>query len=116
MSNMQIDLNLFEALTEAGVKPETARRVEKRTESAFQNGLDAVRAELSTEVFTKADGARLEGQMKSDTARMEGQMKALEGQLKAGLADVKADLQRWFFITMITIIGAAATLTTILKH
>lgn len=74
MNMPTLDLALFEALTEAGVKPETARRVEKKVESAILAGHDAVRTELRTEMFehlmTKTDGARLEGRIAESETRM----------------------------------------------
>jgi hypothetical protein len=58
--NMQVTLSLFEALTEAGVKPESARKVERQVEAAIQNGQSDLRSELKEQAFTKADGAQLE--------------------------------------------------------
>lgn len=64
---ISLDLKLFEALTEAGVKPETARRVEKNIESAILSGQEAVRTELRTEMFehllTKTDGVQIENRL-----------------------------------------------------
>ncbi|WP_310615336.1 hypothetical protein [Limnohabitans sp.] len=54
MSTMQI--NLFEALTDAGVKPEAARNVERQVEAAIQSSHDSIQNQL----FTKADAAQLE--------------------------------------------------------
>lgn len=44
--NMPIELSLYEALTEAGVKPDSARRVERQVEAAIVRGQEAVRAEM----------------------------------------------------------------------
>lgn len=61
MSTMQI--NIFEALTEAGIKPEAARNVERQMEAALQANQDALRTEIKDYVFTKKDGAELEARL-----------------------------------------------------
>lgn len=61
--HMPIELSLYEALTEAGVKPDSARRVERQIETAITRGQDAVRAEMHDQLMTKADGAALRTDM-----------------------------------------------------
>jgi 2-phosphoglycerate kinase len=58
-----MQINIYEALTEAGVKPDAARNVERQMEAALQSNQDAIRAEVRDHVFTKADGAQIEAQM-----------------------------------------------------
>jgi len=61
--NMPIELSLYEALTEAGVKPDSARRVERQVEAAISRGQEAVRAEMHDQLMTKADGTKLEASL-----------------------------------------------------
>jgi len=61
--NMPIELSLYEALTEAGVKPDSARRVERQVEAAIVRGQEAVRAEMHDQLMTKADGIDLRADM-----------------------------------------------------
>jgi hypothetical protein len=65
--SMAIQLDLFEALTEAGVKPEAARRVEKSIETAILASQEAIRVEMRTEMFehllTKTDGVQIENRL-----------------------------------------------------
>ena len=41
-----IRLSMYEALTDAGVKPDAARKVEREVEAAIQAGHEAMRAEM----------------------------------------------------------------------
>ena len=64
MSMPPIQLSMYEALTEAGVKPDAARKVERQVESAIQAGQDAVRAEMREQLMTKADGQQMKAELK----------------------------------------------------
>ena len=63
MSMPLIQLSMYEALTEAGVKPDAARKVERQLESAIQAGQDAVRAEMRGQLMTKADGESIKAEV-----------------------------------------------------
>ena len=63
MSMPLIQLSMYEALTEAGVKPDAARKVERQLESAIQAGQDAVRAEMREHLMTKADGESIKAEV-----------------------------------------------------
>lgn len=96
---MPIKLSVFEALTEAGVKPDKARAVERELENAIQTGQDAVRAEMRDQVMTKSDGAEL----KSQIANVRTEISASETRLNARLNDQL----RWIITTQITVVGLA---------
>ena len=66
MSMPPIQLSMYEALTEAGVKPDAARKVERQVESAIQAGQDAVRAEMREQLMTKADGQQMKAELKEE--------------------------------------------------
>lgn len=79
--HMPIELSLYEALTEAGVKPDSARRVERQVEAAITKGQEAVRAEMHDQLMTKADGVELRNEFKQDIAALRTDMhKALNDQ------------------------------------
>lgn len=58
--NMLVETSIYEALTEAGVKPDSARRVERQVEGAITRGHDLVRAEMHEQLMTKAETVKLE--------------------------------------------------------
>ena len=66
MSMPPIQLSMYEALTEAGVKPDAARKVERQVESAIQAGQDAVRAEMREQLMTKTDGQQMKAELKEE--------------------------------------------------
>ena len=64
-----IQTNLFEALTEIGIKPESARRVERSVESAIIQGQEELRSEIreqQSQLMTKADGQALKGDLRAE--------------------------------------------------
>lgn len=71
---MVIEIHMYEALTEAGVKPDTARKVERQVEAAIAAGQEAVRAEVHEKLMTKADGVQLKSELKADMAEMESRL------------------------------------------
>jgi len=83
---MSIQLNLYEALTEAGVSPDKARAVERQLENAIQTGLDMNRKDI----MTKTDGA----------------------ELKADVLKAITDLQRWIITAFLGISGLTIVLVT----
>lgn len=96
---MPIKLSVFEALTEAGVKPEKARAVERELENAIQSGQDAVRAEMREQLMTKADG----NELKTQIATVRADIAASETRLNARLNDQL----RWIITTQIAVVGLA---------
>lgn len=76
-----VRLSMYEALTEAGVKPDTARKVEREVEAAIQAGQDGVRAEMREQLMTKADGQQLKSELKQEIAELRSDvLKALNEQ------------------------------------
>jgi hypothetical protein len=73
---MVLNLSVFEALTEAGVKPEAARRVERQLETAIHHQADAARKELHEQMMTKADGRELRNELKADILELRNEFKA----------------------------------------
>lgn len=65
---MASDLHVYKALTEAGVKPDAARRVERAIESAIASGHEAMRREMAASLMTKADGVVLKADLQKSIA------------------------------------------------
>jgi hypothetical protein len=79
---MSMQIELFEALTEAGIKPEAARKVERQVELAISAGHDSLRSELLDIVATKADVAELRAATKADMAELRAYLhKAINEQM-----------------------------------
>jgi len=55
MNTSTLNFGMFEALVDAGVKPELARRVE----TAFEERLENIRIRAREDLMTKADGEKL---------------------------------------------------------
>lgn len=65
---MASDLHVYKALTEAGVKPDAARRLERAIESAIASGHEAMRREMAASLMTKADGVVLKADLQKSIA------------------------------------------------
>jgi hypothetical protein len=102
---MVLNLSIFEALTEAGVKPEAARRVERQLETAIHHQADAARKELQDQMMTKADGRELRNELKADILELKNECKAdllaLRNEVKDGQA-----AQTWKFIGFVIAINS----------
>ena len=57
--DMSIELNMYEALTSAGVEPDAARQVERQFEAAIRAGHESMRTEVRQQLMTKSDGSEL---------------------------------------------------------
>lgn len=87
MSMPAIQIDLYEALTEAGVKPDAARRVERQVELAIVSGHEAVRSDMLDRLMTKEDGLKLRAELKQDIAD-------LRTELKQDIGDLRAEFRR----------------------
>ena len=98
MSMPAIQIDLYEALTEAGVKPDAARRVERQVELAIVSGHEAVRSDMLDRLMTKEDGLKLRAELKQDIAEMRAELKqdttALRNELKQDIADLRTELKQ----------------------
>ena len=73
--SMQMDLGIYEALTEIGVKADSARVVERKFEAAIDLRFESAKANL----MTKEDGLRIEASI----LRMESSLcSAMQDQIK----------------------------------
>jgi hypothetical protein len=104
--------HIYEALTEIGVRPESARNVEREFEAALRDSHSHVESSVLDKVMTKADGAKLETaivhveqRLKSDITQVELRIKADIGMLKADMHKAMADQTRWFVGSLVAIAG-----------
>jgi len=65
MNTSTLNFGMFEALVDAGIKPELARSVERRVETAFEERLEDIRIRAREDLMTKADGGILRVEMQA---------------------------------------------------
>ena len=98
MSMPAIQIDLYEALTEAGVKPDAARRVERQVELAIVSGHEAVRSDMLDRLMTQEDGLKLRAELKQDIADLRAELKqdttTLRNELKQDIADLRSELKQ----------------------
>lgn len=92
--DMLIELNMYEALTEAGVQPGAARQVERQMQSAFNRQHEALRSEMREQLMTKADGQELRSELKSDMLMLKNDMHELRAELKGDMHELGLSVQR----------------------
>lgn len=90
--DMLIELNMYEALTEAGVQPGAARQVERQMQSAFNRQHEALRSEMREQLMTKADGQELRSELKSDMLMLRNDMHELRAELKNDMHELRNDM------------------------
>ena len=83
--NMTHTAQLFEVLTESGIKPESARRIEREVQASIEQGIDRYRIDDRTHGMTKADGVALE-------QKLHHQITDLELNLRLEMTEMKSDL------------------------
>lgn len=76
---------LIEVLTESGIKPESARRIEREVQASIEQGIDRYRIDDRTHGMTKADGVALE-------QKLHHQITDLELNLRLEMTEMKSDL------------------------
>lgn len=103
---------LDEALESSNKKnDETLQRIENKSDFLITQKKFELKDELTKELSTKADVARLEGDMKAQLERLAGQIKALgekfEGEVKGlrqEMQNIKIELDRKFTIMFIILL------------
>jgi len=78
--------------------------IEKKAEEvALQKKLE-IKDELTKELATKADIARLEGEVKSDIARLEGEIQTFKADFEGKISVLKMEFRVYFVILLAVII------------
>jgi ABC-type phosphate transport system auxiliary subunit len=119
-----INIELYQFLEERLGKEEARKVAEviersfeaiekKAKEVALQKKLE-IKDELTKELATKADIARLEGKVKADIARLEGEIQTFKADFEGKISSLKADLEgkisvlrmefRVYFVILIAVI------------
>jgi hypothetical protein len=66
-----LNLNLYEAFTQAGINPDAARRIERELEAALSIRHDTLRAEMQAQqLLTKADGLEIKNEIHALETRL----------------------------------------------
>ena len=64
----------------------------------------------------KAEGTRLEGQIKAEGTRLEGQITQREGTVKAAMAELKTELHKGLNRNLYITIGAVVAVAALVKY
>lgn len=108
-----IQLSMYEALTEAGVKPDAARKVEREFEAAIQVSQDAVRAEMREHLMTKADGADMKTELKAELKREIASVRAEISGLRSEMLKALNE-QTWKLVSFVVV--ANGIMIALLKY
>ena len=88
---------LFEVLTESGIKPESARRIEREVQASIEQGIDRYRIDDRTHGMTKADGVALEQKLHHQITDLELnlrlEMTEMKSDLRSEMAEIKIELR-----------------------
>ena len=88
---------LFEVLTESGMKPESARRIEREVQASIDQGIDRYRIDDRIHGMTKADGVALEQKLHHQITDLELnlrlEMTELKSDLRSEMAEIKIELR-----------------------
>lgn len=110
MNTMTIDLQLFEALTEIGIKPDSAKRVERQVELAIAQGHKAIRDEIREQqagLMSKHDGLELKAELKQDIAEVRREISDVRQEISEAKADFSKAMndQTWKLIVAVMAIN-----------
>lgn len=91
-----MELELYQALTEAGIHPDSAHRIEKNVELAITQGQESLRTELFTHLMTKPDGLALRNEFKSEMHGLKVEMSEHRAEFKNDIHHLKDELRSEF--------------------
>jgi len=107
MNTASLNLHMYEALVDAGVKPELAREVERQVETTFQAQQDRLAKvdEQQTRLMTTLDGETLRTELKSEIQKLELGIQKLEGAIHDSKADMLKIMndQTWKLVTFVVV-------------
>ncbi len=88
---------LFEALTETGMRPEAARRVERELQSSIEVGIARHHTDGHALLMTKADGIALENTLRAEMTEIKSELRQemteMKSELRSEMAEMKVDLR-----------------------
>lgn len=89
---------LFEALTETGMRPEAARRVEREMQTSIALGIAQHHADGHALLMTKADGMALENTLRVEMVEMKSElhqeMSEMKSELREDMTEMKSELRQ----------------------
>lgn len=89
---------LFEALTETGMRPEAARRVEREMQASIAQGIAQHHADGHALLMTKADGTALENSLRAEMVEMKSglrqEMTEMKSELRREMTEMKSELRQ----------------------
>jgi ElaB/YqjD/DUF883 family membrane-anchored ribosome-binding protein len=89
---------LFEALTETGIRPEAARRVEREMQASIAQGIAQHHADGHALLMTKADGTALENSLRAEMVEMKSglrqEMTEMKSELRQEMTEMKSELRQ----------------------
>ena len=89
---------LFEALTETGMRPEAARRVERELQSSIEVGIARHHTDGHALLMTKADGIALENTLRAEMTEIKSELRQemteMKSELRSEMAEMKVDLRQ----------------------
>ena len=89
---------LFEALTETGMRPEAARRVEREMQTSIALGIAQHHADGHALLMTKADGMALENTLRAEMVEMKSElhqeMSEMKSELREDMTEMKSELRQ----------------------
>ena len=89
---------LFQALTETGMRPEAARRVEREMQASIAQGIAQHHADGHALLMTKADGTALENSLRAEMVEMKSglrqEMTEMTSELRQEMIEMKSELRR----------------------
>ena len=86
MNDMTPTPQLFKALTDTGMRPEAARRIERELKSSIAWGITRHQQDGHALLMTKADGMALENTLRAE-------MTEIKFELRQEMAEMKVDLR-----------------------
>ncbi len=90
--------HLFEALTDSGMRPEAARRVEREMQTSIALGIAQHHADGHALLMTKADGMALENTLRAEMVEMKSElhqeMSEMKSELPEEMSEMKSELRQ----------------------
>ncbi len=88
---------LFEALTETGMRPEAARRVERELQSSIEVGIARHHTDGHALLMTKADGIALENTLRAEMTEIKSELRQemteMKSELRQEMTEMKSELR-----------------------
>jgi uncharacterized protein (DUF1499 family) len=95
--NMAQQLYLYEGLTEAGIKPDAAHRIEREISNAINHTQEVIRTEMNDKLITKADGLEFKVEIKTEISQIRSDLRLLQWMIGFVFAGILSLVAKTFF-------------------